>query len=57
MKKDGRVNNGGKRLGAGRPPQYDEPTILINFRVPESKEAYMRKFVNEKLKEFQKKKD
>lgn len=57
VKKDGRVNNGGKRVGAGRKTTlYGEETVNMSFRAPISKRAYMRKFVNEKLKEFKIKK-
>lgn len=39
MKKEKR---GGKRINAGRPPQYIEETVPISIRVPKSKEIEIR---------------
>jgi hypothetical protein len=43
---------GGKRLGAGAKPKYNEKTTTIAFRCPISKVAELKALVNDKLKEF-----
>lgn len=47
---------GGKREGAGRKPQYGEPTVTISFRVPESKAEEVKKNVGVLLKGWEIKK-
>lgn len=45
-------NKGGKRNGAGRKPEYNEPTTTVSFRVPVSKVDGINSIVNEKLSEW-----
>lgn len=40
-------NRGGKRINAGRPPQYIEETVPISLRVPKSKEIEIRNKIAE----------
>lgn len=40
-------NRGGKRMNAGRPPQYIEETVPISLRVPKSKEIEIRNKIAE----------
>lgn len=41
-KKDGRANNGGKRVGAGNVLIYGEKTKVISICIPETKEEEIR---------------
>lgn len=45
--------HGGPRKGAGRKPQYGEPTVTISFRVPESKADEVKKIVESKLSSWE----
>lgn len=47
-----KLTRGGKREGAGAKPKYGEPTVPVVIRVPVSKVAEFRLFVNLKLKEW-----
>ena len=40
---------GGKRIGAGKKPLYQEPTINMTFRIPESHKDIVRELVREYL--------
>jgi hypothetical protein len=40
---------GGKRIGAGAKHKYGEPTIIISFRIPQSKKQEVHKMVKSYL--------
>ena len=44
--------HGGARTGAGNFSPFKEPTKVVNFRCPLSKEAEFREHCNKKLEEF-----
>lgn len=46
---------GGKREGSGRKLKYNEPTITMSFKVPESKAPAFKNFCILKLKTYEKK--
>jgi hypothetical protein len=45
---------GGKRIGSGRKLKYNEPTVTISFKVPESKKMEFKEFCNKQLKNYEK---
>jgi len=45
---------GGKRIGSGRKLKYNEPTVTISFKVPESKKKEFKEFCNKQLKNYEK---
>lgn len=42
-------NRGGKREGAGRKLKFDEETITVSYRIPETKKDDLDKLVNKQL--------
>ena len=44
--------HGGKREDSGRKLKYEEPTKMVTFRVPVSKEKEFRQLGNEILKQY-----
>ena len=47
---------GGKRVGAGAKPKYNEPTGTIAFRVPNSKKVELKLIIKDHLQKWQIKK-
>lgn len=43
---------GGKRIGAGAKHKYGEPTIIISFRIPQSKKQEVHKMVKAYLQKI-----
>lgn len=50
MKKVTKPLHGGKRIGAGRKPKYNEATVTVSFRVPESMKEKVKQMVHRILK-------
>ena len=50
-------NRGGKREGAGPGLKYGEPTVQVNYAVPETKETEFREMCDAKLKTWEKPKE
>ena len=46
--------HGGKRINAGRKPEYNEPTDTIAFRVPISHKESIKRIVKEYLSKLKK---
>ena len=58
MKQDGRKNNGGKRINAGRKKKFDfgiEPLCYAGYRVPKSLKKIIDAKINRILLEHSKK--
>ena len=53
MKKK-KENRGGKRENAGRRLKYGEPTIPVNYRIPESMKPGLDKYVSRQLAKYAK---
>ena len=47
-----KTKRGGKREGSGRKLKYNEKTITVSFKVPESKKEEFINYCNLKLKKY-----
>ena len=48
-----KTKRGGKREGSGRKLKYNEKTITVSFKCPESKKTEFKEFCNKQLKNYE----